>query len=56
MSIMRLTATLVAALAKGGVERAEETVCSYLKKAQGKLGVRNRAQAVAEALRQQLIP
>jgi DNA-binding NarL/FixJ family response regulator len=38
------------------LELAEETVCSHLKKAQGKLGVRNRAQAVAEALRQQLIP
>jgi DNA-binding CsgD family transcriptional regulator len=34
----------------------EETVRSHLKKAQNKLGVRNRAQAVAEALRQHLIP
>jgi len=34
----------------------EETVRSHLKKAQSKLGVRNRAQAVAEALRQHLIP
>ena len=29
---------------------------SHLKKVQGKLGVRNRTQAVAEAIRQQLIP
>ena len=34
----------------------EETVRSHLKKAQIKLGVRNRAHAVAEALRQNLIP
>jgi LuxR family quorum sensing-dependent transcriptional regulator len=34
----------------------EETVRSHLKKAQSKLGVRNRAQAVAEALRRHLIP
>jgi len=34
----------------------EETVRSHLKKVQGKLGVRNRAHAVAEGLRQQLIP
>jgi DNA-binding CsgD family transcriptional regulator len=34
----------------------EETVRSHLKKVQGKLGVRNRTQAVAEAIRQQLIP
>jgi LuxR family quorum sensing-dependent transcriptional regulator len=34
----------------------EETVRSHLKKAQSKLGARNRAQAVAEALRQHLIP
>jgi DNA-binding CsgD family transcriptional regulator len=33
-----------------------ETVRSHLKKAQTKLGVRNRVQAVAEALRQNLIP
>jgi LuxR family quorum sensing-dependent transcriptional regulator len=33
-----------------------ETVRSHLKKAQSKLGVRGRTQAVAEALRQQLIP
>jgi LuxR family quorum sensing-dependent transcriptional regulator len=35
---------------------AEETVRSHLKKAQNKLGARNRTQAVAEALRQHLIP
>jgi DNA-binding CsgD family transcriptional regulator len=34
----------------------EETVRSHMKKAQEKLGVRNRTQAVAEALRQHLIP
>src|SRR5262245_5596498 len=34
----------------------EETVRSHLKKAQVKLGVRNRAHAAAEAIRQQLIP
>ena len=32
-----------------------ETVRSHLKKAQTKLGARNRTQAVAEALRQKLI-
>jgi LuxR family quorum sensing-dependent transcriptional regulator len=34
----------------------EETIRSHLKKAQGKLGAHNRTQAVAEALRQRLIP
>ena len=34
----------------------EETVRSHLKKAQTKLGVRNRAQAACEAIRQNLIP
>jgi DNA-binding CsgD family transcriptional regulator len=34
----------------------EETVRSHLKKAQNKLGARNRTQAVVEALRQHLIP
>lgn len=34
----------------------EETVRSHMKKAQAKLGARSRTQAVAEALRQQLIP
>ena len=34
----------------------EETVRSHVKKAQAKLGARSRTQAVAEALRQQLIP
>jgi DNA-binding CsgD family transcriptional regulator len=34
----------------------EETVRSHLKKAQTRLGARNRAEAVAEALRQHLIP
>ena len=34
----------------------EETVRSHLKKVQAKLGARNRAQAAADAVRQQLIP
>jgi DNA-binding CsgD family transcriptional regulator len=34
----------------------EETVRSHLKKVQAKLGVRNRAHAAAEGVRQQLIP
>jgi LuxR family quorum sensing-dependent transcriptional regulator len=34
----------------------EETVRTHMKKAQAKLGVRNRTHAVAEALRQHLIP
>jgi DNA-binding CsgD family transcriptional regulator len=34
----------------------EETVRSHLKKAQAKLGARNRAHAAAEAVRQQFIP
>jgi DNA-binding CsgD family transcriptional regulator len=34
----------------------EETVRSHLKKAQNKLGVRNRTQAACEAIRQNLIP
>jgi LuxR family quorum sensing-dependent transcriptional regulator len=34
----------------------EETVRSHLKKAQAKLGARNRAHAAAEAIRRQLIP
>jgi LuxR family quorum sensing-dependent transcriptional regulator len=34
----------------------EETVRTHLKKAQTKLGARNRTQAVAEAFRQRLIP
>jgi LuxR family quorum sensing-dependent transcriptional regulator len=34
----------------------EETVRSHLKKVQSKLGVRNRPHAVAEAIRQHLIP
>jgi LuxR family quorum sensing-dependent transcriptional regulator len=38
------------------LELGEETVRSHLKKAQTKLGVHNRTQAVAEALRQNLIP
>jgi len=34
----------------------EEAIRSHLKKAQNKLGVRNRTQAACEAIRQNLIP
>jgi DNA-binding CsgD family transcriptional regulator len=39
-----------------GLGLGEETVRSHMKKAQTKLGARSRTQAVAEALRQHLIP
>jgi len=45
-----------AAEASEALGLGEETVRSHLKKAQHKLGARNRTQAVAEALRQHLIP
>jgi len=57
LSVLRLVSTgtqfreVAEALGLG-----EETVRSHLKKAQIKLGARNRTQAVAEALRQHLIP
>jgi LuxR family quorum sensing-dependent transcriptional regulator len=51
MSVGRQTSEIAHALGLG-----EETVRSHLKKAQAKLGVHNRAHAVAEALRQHLIP
>jgi DNA-binding CsgD family transcriptional regulator len=57
LSVLRLVS-----LGKGTNEVAkslgigEETVRSHLKKVQAKLGVRNRVQAAAEAVRQQLIP
>ena len=57
LSVLRLVSTgnqchdVAQALGLG-----EETIRSHLKKAQAKLGVRNRAHAVAEALRQSLIP
>lgn len=57
LAVLRLVATgaqsseVAQALGLG-----EETVRSHLKKAQAKLGARNRTQAVAEALRQYLIP
>ena len=38
------------------LELGEETVRSHLKKAQTKLGVKDRTHAVAEAMRQHLIP
>ncbi len=34
----------------------EETVRSHLKKAESKLGVRNRTHAIAQAMRRHLIP
>jgi DNA-binding CsgD family transcriptional regulator len=40
----------------GLLNLGEETVRSHMKKAQAKLGARSRTQAVAEALRQRLIP
>jgi len=51
MSMGRRTDEIAKALGIG-----EETVRSHLKKVQTKLGVRNRPQATAEAVRQQLIP
>jgi DNA-binding CsgD family transcriptional regulator len=57
LAVLRLTATgrqtdeIAQDLGLG-----EETVRSHLKKVQSKLGVRNRPHAVAEAIRQQLIP
>jgi DNA-binding CsgD family transcriptional regulator len=51
VSMGRQTSQIAKALGLG-----EETVRSHLKKVQSKLGARNRAQAVAEAIRQQLIP
>jgi DNA-binding CsgD family transcriptional regulator len=57
LAVLRLVLTgrQTAEIAKA-LELREETVRSHLKKAQGKLGARNRTQAVAEAIRQQLIP
>lgn len=40
----------------GALEIGEETVRTHLRKAKSKLGARNRTQAVAEAIRQHLIP
>ena len=57
-----LAALRLVSLGKGTTEIAkllgigEETVRSHLKKVQAKLGVRTRAHASAEAVRQQLIP
>jgi LuxR family quorum sensing-dependent transcriptional regulator len=51
MSMGKRTEEIAKALDLG-----EETIRSHLKKVQTKLGVRNRAQATAEAVRQQLIP
>jgi LuxR family quorum sensing-dependent transcriptional regulator len=51
LSLGRQTGEIAQVLGLG-----EETVRSHLKKVQTKLGVRNRPHAVAEAMRQQLIP
>ena len=51
VSMGRRTDEIAKALGLG-----EETVRSHLKKVQTKLGARNRPQATAEAVRQQLIP
>jgi LuxR family quorum sensing-dependent transcriptional regulator len=51
LSMGRRTAEIASMLGLG-----EETVRTHLKNVQAKLAVRNRTQAVAEALRQQLIP
>jgi DNA-binding CsgD family transcriptional regulator len=57
LAVLRLVST---GAQHGDVAQAlglgEETIRSHLKKAQTKLGVRNRIHAVAEALRQGLIP
>lgn len=57
LAVLRLVSAgrLMAEIAKA-LELGEETVRTHLKKVQDKLGVRNRTQAVAEAIRQQLIP
>jgi DNA-binding CsgD family transcriptional regulator len=56
-SVLRLASTGVQCHAMAQeLGLGEETVRSHLKKAQTKLGVRTRAHAVAEALRQHLIP
>jgi DNA-binding CsgD family transcriptional regulator len=57
LAVLRLTSTghQTSEIAKA-LGLGEETVRSHLKKAQTKLRTRNRAHAVAEALRHQLIP
>jgi LuxR family quorum sensing-dependent transcriptional regulator len=57
LAVLRLIATGAQLReAAGALHLGEETVRSHLKKAQTKLGARTRTQAVAEALRQHLIP
>jgi len=57
LAVLRLSSLGHAAAEAGAaLGLGEETVRSHLKKAQQKLGARNRTQAVAEALRQHLIP
>ena len=57
LSVLRLTSVgkTVKEVAKD-LELGDETVRSHIKKAQAKLGVRDRAHAVAQAIRLQLIP
>jgi DNA-binding CsgD family transcriptional regulator len=57
LAVLRLVSTgrRTEEIAKA-LDMGEETVRSHLKKVQSKLGVRNRAHAAAEAVRQQLIP
>jgi DNA-binding CsgD family transcriptional regulator len=57
MAVLRLVSMGAQSREVGqALDLGEETVRSHLKKAQAKLGARNRTQAVAEALRQHLIP
>jgi DNA-binding CsgD family transcriptional regulator len=57
LAVLRLASTGAQSLEVAkALDIGAETVRSHLKKAQTKLGARNRTQAVAEALRQGLIP
>jgi LuxR family quorum sensing-dependent transcriptional regulator len=57
LAVLRLVSTGAASREVAhALSLGEETVRSHLKKAQAKLGARSRTQAVAEALRQHLIP
>lgn len=56
LAVLRLSSLgQAAAEVSGALGLSEETIRSHLKKAQQKLGARNRTQAVAEAIRQHLI-
>jgi LuxR family quorum sensing-dependent transcriptional regulator len=57
LAVLRMIATgALSAEIAAGLKLGEETVRTHTRKALAKLGARNRAQAVAEALRQHLIP